>query len=259
MLIDTHAHLDHAPDDLIERAKAAGLVHIVAVGQWSEAEGMAAAEHAIRWAAQDRAYFSATSGIHPHDAARATEADFALLRQQCSRPEVVAVGECGLDFHYDRSPREVQREVFVRQIRLARELGKPLVVHTREADLETAEIIEAELGPDGGVIHCFTSDWTAARRYLDYGMSLSFSGVVTFKNAEAVRDAAARAPFDRILVETDCPYLAPIPHRGKKNEPAFVALTAMKLAEIRGVPLDQIERTTTDNARRVLRLPAESH
>jgi len=259
MLIDTHAHLDHAPADLIERAKAAGLVHIVAVGQWSEAEGMAGAEHAIRWAAEDRAYFSATSGIHPHDAARATEADFALLREQCSRPEVVAVGECGLDFHYDRSPREVQREVFVRQIRLARELQKPLVVHTREADVETAEILGKELGPDGGVIHCFTSDWTAARRYLDYGMSLSFSGVVTFKNADAVRDAAARVPIDRILVETDCPYLAPIPHRGKKNEPAFVALTAAKLSEIRGASLPEIERATTENARRVLRLSAESH
>ena len=259
MLIDTHAHLDHAPADLIQRAKAAGLVHIVAVGQWSEAEGMAAAEHAIRWAKEDPAYFSATSGIHPHDAARATEADFALLREQCSRPEVVAVGECGLDFHYDRSPREVQRQVFVRQIRLARALHKPLVVHTREADLETAEILGAELGPDGGVIHCFTSDWTAARRYLDHGMSLSFSGVLTFKNADSVREAAARAPLDRILVETDCPYLAPIPHRGKKNEPAFVALTATKLAEIRGVEIPEIERATTENARRVLRLSAESY
>jgi TatD DNase family protein len=234
-------------------------VHIVAVGQWSEAEGMAAAEHAIRWAAQDRAFFSATSGIHPHDAARATEQDFALLRAQCERSEVVAVGECGLDFHYDRSPRDVQREVFVRQIGLARELRKPLVVHTREADVETAEILDAELGPDGGIIHCFTSDWTAARRYLDRGLSLSFSGVLTFKNADAVRDAAARAPLDRILVETDCPYLAPIPHRGKKNEPAFVALTAAKLAEIRSLPLGEIERRTTENARRTLRLPLESH
>jgi TatD DNase family protein len=257
MLIDTHAHLDEAPDELIERAREAGLVHIVAVGQWSEEQGMAGAERAIRWAARDRSYFSATSGIHPHDAARATEADFALLRQQCSRPEVVAVGECGLDYHYDRSPRDVQREVFARQIRLARELGKPLVVHTREADVETADLLRAGLGPDGGVIHCFTSDWTAARRYLDLGMSLSFSGVLTFKNAEAVRDAAARAPLDRIMVETDCPFLAPIPHRGKRNEPAYVALTAECLARIRGVPLPEIERATSANARRVLRLPAE--
>src|SRR5476651_1024369 len=256
MLIDTHAHLDEAPDELIVRARAAGLVHIVAVGQWSEELGMAGAERAIRWARRDRAYFSATSGIHPHDAAQATEADFSLLREQCSQPEVVAVGECGLDFHYDRSPRDVQREVFVRQIRLARELNKPLVVHTREADLETAEILKAELGPDGGVIHCFTSDWAAARRYLDLGVSLSFSGVLTFKTADAVREAATRAPLDKLLVETDCPFLAPVPHRGKKNEPACVALTAARLAELRGLTVPEIERATTDNARRTLRLPA---
>jgi TatD DNase family protein len=256
MLIDTHAHLDEAPDELIVRARAAGLVHIVAVGQWSEELGMAGAERAIRWARRDRAYFSATSGIHPHDAAQATEADFSLLREQCSQPEVVAVGECGLDFHYDRSPRDVQREVFVRQIRLARELNKPLVVHTREADLETAEILKAELGPDGGVIHCFTSDWAAARRYLDLGVSLSFSGVLTFKTADAVREAATRAPLDKLLVETDCPFLAPVPHRGKKNEPAYVALTAARLAELRGLTVPEIERATTDNARRTLRLPA---
>ena len=256
MLIDTHAHLDNAPDDLIVRARAAGLVHIVAVGQWSKEQGMAGAERAICWARQDRTYFSATSGIHPHDAAQATEADFELLRRQCSSPEVVAVGECGLDFHYDHSPREVQREVFIRQIRLARELRKPLVVHTREADVETAAILEAELGPENGLIHCFTSDWTAAQRYLALGMSLSFSGVLTFKTADAVRDAASQAPLDRLLVETDCPFLTPVPHRGKKNEPAFVALTAARLAELRGMTMEEIARLTTENARRVLHLPA---
>jgi TatD DNase family protein len=166
------------------------------------------------------------------------------------------VGECGLDFHYDRSPRDVQREVFVRQIRLAKAVRKPLVVHTREADEETAAILARELGPDGGVIHCFTSDWTAAQRYLALGMSISFSGVLTFKNADALRDAAARVPADRILVETDCPFLAPIPHRGKRNEPAWVGLTAARLAQVRGVPLAEIERMTTGNARRALRLPA---
>jgi TatD DNase family protein len=255
MLIDTHAHLDDAPDELIVRARAAGLSHIVAVGQFSPEEGMAAAEKAIRWPRQDPAYFSATSGIHPHDAALAREADFALLEKQCASSDVRAVGECGLDFHYDRSPRDVQRAVFVRQIQLAKRLNKPLVVHTREADVETAEILSSELGPEGGVIHCFTSDWTAAQRYLALGMYLSFSGVITFKTADAVRDAAAKAPLDRILVETDCPFLTPVPHRGKKNEPAYVALTAAKLAEIRGLPLAEIERATSENARRALRLP----
>jgi TatD DNase family protein len=260
MLVDAHAHLDsfHDRDQVIARARAAGLVHVVVVGQWREGAGMSGALEAVRLAKQDRSFFSPTAGVHPHDAARASEADFAELRRICADPEVVAVGECGLDFHYDHSPREVQRAVFVRQIRLAKELRKPLVVHTREANTETAEILAAELGPDGGVIHCFTSDWTAAQRYLALGMSLSFSGVITFRNADAVRDAAARAPLERILVETDCPFLAPVPHRGKRNEPAYVAETAAALATLRGLPADELARATTENARTALRLPGRS-
>jgi TatD DNase family protein len=261
MLIDSHAHLDFAEygEDLeatVARAREAGLVHVVVVGQWREASRMAGAREALALAARDRNFFSATAGIHPHDAAGATEADFAELATICAESSVVAVGECGLDFHYDRSPRDVQRDVFVRQLRLAKQIGKPVVVHTREADLETAEILKAELGPDGGVIHCFTSDWTAAQRYLALGMCLSFSGVLTFKNADAIRDAAARVPIDRILVETDCPFLAPVPHRGRRNEPAYVALTAARLAELRGLTLEELSLQTTGNARRALRLPA---
>jgi TatD DNase family protein len=257
VLIDAHAHLDGYTDrdEVIARARAAGLVHVVAVGQWREGAGMAGAQDAIALAKTDRSFFSATAGIHPHDAAGATESDFAELRRMCAGGDVTAVGECGLDFHYDRSPRDVQRSVFVRQIRLARELGKPLVVHTREADVETAEILRVELGPHGGVIHCFTSDWAAAQRYLALGLYLSFSGVLTFKNAEPIRDAAARAPLDRILVETDCPFLAPVPHRGKRNEPAFVALTAAALASLHGLRVDELGRATTTNARKALRLP----
>src|SRR5207237_7967827 len=164
MLVDAHAHLDAYSDraEVVARAKAAGLVHVVAVGQWREGAGMAGAQDAIALAKEDRSFFSATAGIHPHDAARATEADFVELRRLCSGSDVTAVGECGLDFHYDRSPRDVQRSVFVRQIRLARELGKPLVVHTREADVATAEILRAAVGPAGGVTHCFTNDWGPA-------------------------------------------------------------------------------------------------
>ena len=165
------------------------------------------------------------------------------------------MGECGLDYHYDRSPREVQRELFAAQVRLAKALRKPLVVHTREADLDTASILERELGQDGGVIHCFTGDWAAAQRYLALGLHISLSGVLTFKAADALRDAAARIPLDRLLVETDCPYLAPVPHRGKRNEPAYVRLTAERLAEVRGLPLARVELATTENARRALRLP----
>jgi TatD DNase family protein len=260
VLIDTHAHLDGYADrdEVIARAKAAGLVHLVAVGQWREGAGMAGAEEATALARRDRSFFSATAGIHPHDARHATEADFAELRRMCASADVTAVGECGLDFHYDHSPRDVQLAVFVRQIRLAKELGKPLVVHTREADVETAEVLAAELGPDGGVIHCFTSDWTAAQSYLTMGLYLSFSGVLTFRNAGPVREAAAKAPLDRILVETDCPFLAPVPHRGKRNEPAYVALTAAALAGLRGLPADELARATTANARNCLRLPGGS-
>jgi TatD DNase family protein len=232
------------------------VAHVVLVGQWREGAGMAGALEAVRLARTDPSFFSATGGIHPHDAARATEADFVELRRICSEPDVVAVGEAGLDFHYDHSPRDVQKVAFVRQIRLARELRKPLVVHTREADVETAEILGQELGADGGVIHCFTSDWAAAQRYLALGMYLSFSGVITFRNADAVRDAARRAPLDRILVETDCPFLAPVPHRGKRNEPAYVALTAQALAGLRGLQVDELARASTENARKILRLPS---
>ena len=260
-LIDAHAHLDFAEygadlDATVARARDAGLVHVVVIGQWREGAGMDGALDALKLAERDPAFFSATAGIHPHDAARATEDDFARLEEMCAR--ATAVGECGLDFHYDRSPREVQREVFVRQLRLAKKLGKPAVIHTREADVETAEILAAELGPAGGVIHCFTSDWTAAQRYLALGMSLSFSGVVTFKNADPVREAARKTPDDRLMVETDCPFLAPIPYRGKRNEPAYVAHTLQRIAELRGVSPDELALVTTGNARRALRLPGSS-
>src|SRR5438874_2076575 len=249
MLVDAHAHLDAYSDraEVVKRARSAGLVHVVAVGQWREGAGMAGAQDAIGLAKTDRSFFSATAGIHPHDAASATDTDFDELRRLCSGSDVTAVGECGLDFHYDRSPRDVQRSVFVRQIRLARELGKPLVVHTREADVETAEILRAELGPDGGVIHCFTSGWRAAQRYLALGLYLSFSGILTFKNAEPLRDAARRAPLDRILVETDSPYLAPVPKRGKRNEPAFVLHVAETLAAVRNTTLGEIAEATSRN------------
>src|SRR5712671_2558386 len=178
---------------------------------------MAAARDALELARSDRAFLSATAGVHPHDAARATPADLGELESIAREPDCVAVGECGLDYHYDRSPRDVQRELFAAQVRLAKALRKPLVVHTREADLDTASILERELGPEGGVIHCFTGDWAAAQRYLAMGMHISLRGGLTFKAADALRDAAARIPLERLLVETDCPFLAPVPHRGKRN------------------------------------------
>ena len=236
-------------------------MHIVVVGQWREppqegaGSGMAAARGAVELARRDRSFLSATAGIHPHDAARATAQDLRELEAICRETDCVAVGECGLDYHYDRSPREVQRELFATQVRLAKALKKPVVVHTREADGDTADILERELGPDNGVIHCFTGDWAAAQRYLALGLHISLSGVLTFKAADALREAAARIPLERLLVETDCPFLTPVPHRGKRNEPAYVRLTAERLAEVRGIPLAEVERATTENARRALRLP----
>jgi len=267
-LIDSHAHLDFADygADLAEtlrRAREAGLVHIVVVGQWREPGelrpasrgGMAAVRDAMELARPDRSFLSATAGIHPHDAARTTADDLRELEEICRGPDCVAVGECGLDYHYDRSPREVQRDIFAAQIRVAKSLRKPVVVHTREADLDTAAILESELGRDGGVIHCFTGDWTAAQRYLALGLHISLSGVLTFKTSDSLRDAAARIPLDRLLVETDCPFLAPVPHRGKRNEPSYVRLTAERLASVRRIPLPDVEAATTENARRALRLP----
>ena len=264
-LIDSHAHLDGdrfgAPGELeavLARAREAGVGHIVLIGQFDGRpgeRGMDAAHDALRLAERDRAFFSATAGIHPHEAAAATDADLAALRALCAQPGICAVGECGLDYHYDHSPRELQRDRFVRQLQLARDLGKPVVVHSREADLDTALLLKEHLGPEGGVIHCFTSDWAAASAYLDLGMSISLSGVITFKTAEALRDAAVRIPLGRLLVETDAPFLAPVPHRGKRNEPAFVRKTAEKLAELKGVSLEALAEATTANARRALRLP----
>jgi len=267
-LIDSHAHLDFEDygKDLAEtlrRARDAGIVHIVVVGQWRAAGegrpgsrgGMAAARDALELARTDRSFLSATAGIHPHDVARASADDLRELEAICGEADCLAVGECGLDYHYDRSPREVQRELFAAQVRLAKALKKPVVVHTREADADTADILERELGPERGVIHCFTGDWAAAQRYLALGLHISLSGVLTFKAADALRDAAARIPLDRLLVETDCPFLTPIPHRGKRNEPAYVRLTAERLAQLRGIPITEVERATTENARRALRLP----
>jgi TatD DNase family protein len=261
-LIDSHAHLDSADygEDraaVLARARAAGVVHVVLIGQWSRARsGMAAVRETLALAATDRTYFSATAGVHPHDAVGATDADLEELRSLCATPEVVAVGECGLDYHYDLSPREVQRARFAGQIAIAAGLGKPVVVHTREADADTADLLRAGLGAAGGVIHCFTGDWAAARRYLDLGLFISLSGVLTFKNAGALREAAAQIPLDRLMLETDSPFLAPIPHRGERNEPAHVRFTAARLAELRGLSLAEVEAATTANARRALRLPA---
>ncbi len=256
-LIDSHAHLDFEDyerdlDGVISRARAAGLEGIVCVGLW-RAPG--AFGNALALATRDPGLFSATIGVHPHECARVPEEDWARHEALAMDPRIVAVGETGLDFHYDHSPRPVQEVSFRRSLGIARRAGKPVVVHVREADEVCARVLREEGVPEaGGVIHCFTGDAAAARTYLHLGLHISVAGVVTFKTAEAIRDAVKIVPRDRLLVETDCPFLAPVPYRGKRNEPAYVVETAKKVAELWGATLEEVAAATTANVRRLFRL-----
>jgi TatD DNase family protein len=256
-LIDSHAHLDSEDyegdlDDVVARARAAGLERIVCIGLWRRPGDFG---NALELAARDPSYFAATVGIHPHECARVPETDWETAEAMSRDPRIVAVGETGLDFHYDYSPRADQEAAFRRSIRIAREVGKPLVVHVREADEVCARVLREEGVPEGGgVIHCFTGDAAAARVYLELGLYISAAGVVTFKSADAIREAIRIVPRDRLLVETDCPFLAPVPHRGKRNEPAYVVKTAEKVAELWGVQVEEVARATTENVRRLFRL-----
>ncbi len=257
-LTDSHAHLDFEDyqgdlEGVVERARAAGVSRIVLVGLWRAPGSFG---NALELAAARPELFSATVGVHPHDCAKVPEADWDACARLAGDARVVAVGETGLDFHYDHSPRPAQLASFRRSLAMARDARKPVVVHVREADAPCAEVLRSEGVPDrGGVIHCFTGGWEQARAYLDLGLHVSVAGVVTFRTAEALRDAVRRIPRDRLLVETDCPFLAPVPHRGRRNEPAYVARTAEKVAELWGTTLDDVARLTTENARRLFGLP----
>jgi TatD DNase family protein len=257
MLIDSHAHLDFEDftedlDGVVARAKAAGLERIVCVGLWRRPGDFG---NALELAARDPSFFAATVGIHPHEAAQVPEADWETFARLARDPRVVAIGEMGLDFHYDRSPRPVQEAAFRRSLRLAREVAKPIVIHVREADEPCLRALREEGIPaEGGVVHCFTGDAPAARAYLDLGLHISVSGIATFKTAEAIREAVRITPRDRLLVETDSPFLAPIPFRGKRNEPAYVAYVAAKVAEVWGTTPDEVARFTTENVKRLFRL-----
>jgi TatD DNase family protein len=248
-LVDSHVHLDDSKFDtdreaVIERALAAGVACMMAIGT---GHGPPDLETAIRQA-ERYPFIVATIGVHPHDASKATAEIFARLRELAAHPKVVAIGEIGLDYHYDFSPREVQRAVFQKQLDIAAEAGKPIVIHSREAWADTMNLLASG---HHGIIHCFTGDPQQAREALALGFHLAFGGVLTFPNAETVREAARITPGDRLLVETDCPYLAPIPHRGKRNEPAFVVDVARRLAEVRGSSLDEIAGQTTRNFERL--------
>lgn len=249
MLIDSHCHLDFpelAADraGVLARAKAAGVTGMVTIStrvkQFDTIKAIAEAHDNV-WC---------SVGTHPHNADEELDIEVAELVRLSAHPKCVAIGEAGLDYHYDNAPREAQATGFRRHIAAARETGLPLVIHARSADADVAAILEEETGQGGAfpfVLHCFTGSADLARRGLALGGYISFSGIITFKNAEEIREVAAFVPADRYLVETDAPYLAPVPHRGQPNEPAFVRHTAMQLADVRSIPFDQLARETTAN------------
>jgi TatD DNase family protein len=253
MLIDSHCHLDSDQfdadrDAVIQRALDAGVTRMVAIGTGN---GPPDLEAGIRLAERYDC-FRATVAVHPHEASKATPEVFKRLAELSLHPKVVAIGEMGLDYHYDFSPREVQRSVFIQQMRIAAEARKPIVIHTREAWNETIALIREHWDPAlGGIMHCFSEGPKEAEQALALGFHLAFGGVVTFPKALNVQEAARTAPADRILVETDAPYLAPVPKRGKRNEPAYMVETARKLAALRGVSEEQIAAATTANFERL--------
>jgi TatD DNase family protein len=254
MLIDSHCHIDDARFDadreaMIQRARDAEIAHFVTIGCDLKTSRAAVA------LAQRHPFISATVGVHPHEVKHIQDGWYDELQALAKSKGVVAYGEIGLDYHYDHSPREIQRQRFREQLRLARELRLPIIIHTREAQEDTITILKQEkAGEVGGVFHCFTGDAWLAKDALDLGFYLSFSGVITFQNATMLRDIVKTVPLDRILVETDSPYLTPVPHRGKRNEPAYVRHVAEKLAEIHGISVETVEQATSENTKRLFKI-----
>jgi len=256
MFVDSHAHLDGKQfdsdrDDVIARAREAGVRAMVAIGN---GDGPPTLDAGIRLA-EKHPFMYATIGIHPHEARLADEAAYQQMEQLARHPKVIAWGEIGLDYHYDHSPRETQKQVFSQQMELAAAAKLPIVIHCRPSDGsdnawdDCLGMIERLWAPRGlgGILHCFTGKWTQAKRALDMGFMISFAGNLTFPKAQQIRDAALEVPLDRMLIETDSPYLAPVPHRGKRNEPAFVVETARKLGELRSLSVDEIGELTSRN------------
>ena len=258
ILLDSHAHLDTGMtldeiDSTLKRARGVGVCAVINIGG---GDGLEYARHAVEVAERYEDVF-ATVAVHPHDARCVDDSLMAELRALCGHPKVVGVGETGLDFHYNLSEPDVQRSVFRSFIALARETSLPLILHVRDAHDEALEILHDE-GADqiGGVVHCFTAGPEEAARYVDLGFYISIPGVVTFRNAGTLLDAVPQIPLENLLVETDSPYLAPVPKRGKRNEPAFVAFTAQKVADLRGALVDEIGEETAKNAIRLFGLPS---
>jgi len=256
MFVDSHAHLDGERfdadrDEVMARAAAARVQAIVAVGT---GDGPGTLDCAVKLADKYDGIY-ATVGIHPHEASLAGNADFEQLQTLAKKPKVIAWGEIGLDYFYDHSPREVQQQVFKRQMEMARAAKLPIVIHCRPSENsenaweDCLALIDQHWKSSGlgGVLHCFTGLWAHAKRALDMGFMISFAGNVSFPKGEQIREAAKQVPLDRMLIETDCPFLAPVPHRGKRNEPAFVVETARQIGGLRGLAAEEIGRRTADN------------
>lgn len=256
MYIDSHAHLEGERFDadraqMLERAQAAGLTRILAIGSGT---GPGTYACALKIAEQHPWIF-ATVGLHPHEARLASEADYAEMAEVARHAKVVGWGEIGLDYYYDHSPRDVQRAVFIRQMELAAEAKLPVIIHCRPSDNsenawdETLELLHAHWAPTGigGILHCFTGQLRHAEQAIGMGFLVSFSGNVTFPKAENIRETAKALPLDKVLIETDSPFLAPIPYRGKRNEPAYVVKVAEKIAEVRGMTPAEVAQATADN------------
>lgn len=258
MYIDSHAHLemsdfDHDREAVIQRALDAGIEIIVCVGDGDVTND---SHNAAFRLADDHPFIYTTVGVHPHEARLLDDELYAKLGDLSQHPKVIAWGEIGLDYHYDNSPREVQREAFKRQLRMARERKLPISIHTREAEADTLAILSEEWKDSGlgGVIHCFTGTRGFAEAAVELGFLISFSGVVTFRKAVDLQQTARSLPLNKILIETDAPFLAPVPYRGRRNEPAYVAETARAIAELRGVEAKEIGRITSENFKQVFGL-----
>lgn len=256
--IDSHAHVDGPEFDadraeVLARASAAGVTRMIVIGATGEPSS---AERAVALAeAHDHIF--ATVGTHPHDVGKMTDEWWSVHERLSSHPRVVAIGETGLDYYYDHSPRQIQLDAFARFLELARRAGKPVVCHIRDAHDDARRVLaQGQVADLGVIIHCFTGTPEDAAAYAEAGYYVSFSGIATYKNAEPIRQAVGRVPADRILLETDCPYLAPVPKRGRRNEPSFLVHTAEVVAKAAGMTLSELSRRTQENTCAVFRLPA---
>lgn len=249
MLIDIHAHFDmleDPPEVVLQKAKEVGVGKVITIG--TEPSDF---QYVLDVSLKYYPDLYCTLGVHPHHGTAWSEQVGSFIEKNISQKTVVAVGEIGLDYHYNQSPREEQLEAFRRQMELAEKYKMPVQIHTRDADEDTAEILQEFQGRVQGLLHCFTSSESLARKALDCGFNISISGVVTFKNAQSLRDTCKIIPMDRLHVETDAPFLAPVPLRGQKNQPAFVVHTAKVVADIKGISLDELARQTTENAKKI--------